>query len=106
MRRVDGLEAKVGRARDLWASVGHGGVLVSGCMNVSSGQPCVESTRVETTRPRAQTSKSDIVRSYCTISGTAYGDGGKAAVGPAEARASGASGLCTVLHSRPERVKD
>ena len=76
MRRVDGLETKVGRARDLWASVDHGGVLVSGCMNVSSGQPCVESTRVETTRPRAQTSKSDIVRSYDGRHGLRQAPGG------------------------------
>ena len=32
--------------------------------NVSSGQPRVERTRVETTRSRARTPKSDIVRSY------------------------------------------
>ena len=64
MGRADRLDALVGCARDLWALVDQVGVCRSRRENVSSGQPRVERTRVETTRSRAWTSKSDIVRSY------------------------------------------
>ena len=64
MGRADCLDALVGFARDLWALVNQVGVISSGHGNVSSGQPHVERTGVETTRSRARTPKSDIIRSY------------------------------------------
>ena len=64
MHRDDGLGALVACARDLWALVDQGGVICSGRVSVSSGRAHVERTGVETTRSRARTPKSDIIRSY------------------------------------------
>ena len=69
MGRDDCPDALVGRARDLWALVDQVGVISSGRENVSSGQPRVERTGVETTRLRARALKSDIIRSYDGLHG-------------------------------------
>ena len=76
MGRTDRLDALVGCARDLWALVDQVSVCRLRRENVSSGQPLVERTRVETTRSRARTSKSDIVRSHDGRHGLRQAPGG------------------------------
>ena len=64
MHRSDGLDALVGRARDLRALLDQVSVICSELVSASNDQPHTERTRVETARWRALTLKPDVIRSY------------------------------------------
>ena len=64
MHRSDGLDALVGRARDLRALLDQVSVICSERVSASYDQPHTERTRVETARWRALTLKTDVIRSY------------------------------------------
>ena len=103
MHHDDDFGALVACARDLWAfMVDQGGVICSGRVSVSSGRAHVERTGVETTRSRARTPKSGIIRSYDKRHGLRRApEDGRLMDG---ARASASSGKSTRVPTRPEKV--
>ena len=102
MEHDDDFGALVACARDLWALVDQGGVICSGRVSVSSGRAHVERTGVETTRSRARTPKSGIIRSYDKRHGLRRApEDGRLMDG---ARASASSGKSTRVPTRPEKV--
>ena len=104
MYHDDDFGALVACALDLWALVDQVGVISSGRGNVSSGQPRVERTGVETTRSRARTAKSDIIRSYDGRHGLRRApEGGRRVDGSARVGAVGP--VSSEKDTRPERVK-
>ena len=89
----DGLGALVGRARDLCASAGQGGVICSGRERASL--PVNLMWIEKASRPRARALGHQRVVSYeATMGAMAYAGHRKAAVGWTEGCASAASAVC------------